>query len=398
MGRPPSIPAEKKTRIVLSVIAGELTVAEAARREKVREQSIGRRKADFLEAGKTALVAGRSGPTSREEQLAAEVADLTHALGEAAVELPNPGATAGCGSVGAVRWVIVGAAGRVGRAMVAALDGQPVRTWTRRDADLTARDRVLATLAAIRAESTDPIICVNAAAVADVDVAERDPRTATLVNAQAPGWLAEGLGEADLMVHLSTDYVFGGSGSGSGSSDGGGRATSPYDEEAPTVPLSVYGMTKRGGESAVLAARPDSYVVRTSWVFDADKPNYVTVFRDRLLAGGSVEALIDQVSRPTATPDLVSGLLALVGRRPDPGIYHCANRGQASRYDVARAIAADLGVDPALVRGIRTAQAPSRPAARPAYSVLGLRRWCEAGLPEPRPWRDALHDVLRAAA
>ncbi len=87
MGRAPSIPAEKKQRVVLSVIAGELTVAEAARREKVSEQSIGRWKADFLEAGKTALTTGKSGPSSREEQLQAEVADLTQALGEAAVEI-----------------------------------------------------------------------------------------------------------------------------------------------------------------------------------------------------------------------------------------------------------------------------------------------------------------------
>ncbi len=63
------IPAEKKARIVMSVIAGELSVAEAARREKVSEQSIGRWKADFLEAGKTALAAGMSGPSTREEQL-----------------------------------------------------------------------------------------------------------------------------------------------------------------------------------------------------------------------------------------------------------------------------------------------------------------------------------------
>ena len=87
MGRPPSIPAEKKTRIVMSVIAGELTVAEAARREKVSDQSIGRWKADFLQAGKTALAAGKSGPSTREERLEAEVVDLTQALGEAAVEL-----------------------------------------------------------------------------------------------------------------------------------------------------------------------------------------------------------------------------------------------------------------------------------------------------------------------
>ena len=86
MGRPPSIPAEKKTRIVLSVLAGEMSIVEAARKEKVSEQSIGRWKAEFLEAGKTALVAGRSGPSSREEQLEAEVAELTQALGEAHLE------------------------------------------------------------------------------------------------------------------------------------------------------------------------------------------------------------------------------------------------------------------------------------------------------------------------
>jgi transposase len=83
MARPPVIPVEKKTRIVLSVLAGEMSIAEAARMERISEQSIGRWKAEFIEAGKTALIAGKSGPSSREEQLEAEVADLTTALGEA---------------------------------------------------------------------------------------------------------------------------------------------------------------------------------------------------------------------------------------------------------------------------------------------------------------------------
>jgi transposase len=87
MSRPPTIPPEKKTRIVLAILAGEMSIAEAARKEKVSEQSIGRWKAEFLDAGKTALVAGRSGPSSREQQLEAEVAELTQALGEAHVEL-----------------------------------------------------------------------------------------------------------------------------------------------------------------------------------------------------------------------------------------------------------------------------------------------------------------------
>ena len=87
MGSPPVMSAERKTWIVLSVFAGEMLIAEAVRREKVSEQLIGRWKADFLEAGKTALAAGRSGPSTREEQLEAQVELLTQALGEAAVEL-----------------------------------------------------------------------------------------------------------------------------------------------------------------------------------------------------------------------------------------------------------------------------------------------------------------------
>ena len=87
MGRPPMIPPEKKTRIVLAILAGEMSIAETARKEQVSEQSIGRWKAEFIEAGKTALVAGRSGPSSREEQLEAELVELTQALGEAHVEL-----------------------------------------------------------------------------------------------------------------------------------------------------------------------------------------------------------------------------------------------------------------------------------------------------------------------
>ncbi len=87
MSRPPVIPVEKKIRIVLSVITGEISVAEAARREKVSEQAIGNWKRQFLEAGRAGITAGRSGPTSREDRLEAEVADLTQALGEAAVEI-----------------------------------------------------------------------------------------------------------------------------------------------------------------------------------------------------------------------------------------------------------------------------------------------------------------------
>src|ERR687898_3510512 len=87
MARPPVFPAEEKVRIVLLILAGEVTVAEAARRAKVSEQSVGDWKRQFLESGRAGLVAGKSGPSTREARLEAEVAELTQALGEAAVEL-----------------------------------------------------------------------------------------------------------------------------------------------------------------------------------------------------------------------------------------------------------------------------------------------------------------------
>jgi transposase len=87
MSRAPVFAVEEKVRVVLSILAGEVSVAEAARRSKVSEQSVGNWKRQFLEAGRTSLVAGKSGPSSREQQLEAEVEDLTQALGEAAVEI-----------------------------------------------------------------------------------------------------------------------------------------------------------------------------------------------------------------------------------------------------------------------------------------------------------------------
>lgn len=87
MSRPPTIPVEKKVRIVLAVFQGEITVAEAARREKVSEQAIGNWKRQFLEGGKAGIEAGKSKPSSRELQLEDEVAELTQALGEAAVQI-----------------------------------------------------------------------------------------------------------------------------------------------------------------------------------------------------------------------------------------------------------------------------------------------------------------------
>ena len=103
MAKVPAFPVDEKVRIVLSILAGEISVAEAARRANVSEQSVGNWKRQFDEAGRTGLSAGRSGQPNRERQLEAEVAELTQALGEAAVELRGWKKSAG-GRVGTA-WV-----------------------------------------------------------------------------------------------------------------------------------------------------------------------------------------------------------------------------------------------------------------------------------------------------
>jgi len=180
MGRPPSIPAEKKARVVLSVIAGELSVAEAARREKVSEQSIGRWKADFLEAGKTALVAGKSGPSTREEQLEAEVADLTQALGEAAVEIRVWKKSAE-GRLGPSRTpgVIRVRAGMSTTRFCALID-MPERTWRRWQAKARAGGTTEGSVAAPsphRGGRAGPLACVGASGLgAPQDLGHGPPR------------------------------------------------------------------------------------------------------------------------------------------------------------------------------------------------------------------------------
>ncbi len=185
------------------------------------------------------------------------------------------------------------------------------------------------------------------------------------------------------LLHVSTDYVF------------AGDASSPYPEDAPTGPRSAYGRTKLAGEQAVRAALPDaSWVVRTAWVYGATGRNFVKTMVRLAGTGEPVSVVDDQRGSPTWSADLARGLLALASSDAPSGIYHCTNGGDTTWYGFARAVFAELGADPDRVRPTTSANFP-RPAPRPAYSVLSGAAWLAAGLPPPRPWRDALHEAFR---
>ena len=278
------------------------------------------------------------------------------------------------------RWLVVGAGGQLGIDLLAVLRNSPddVKGLTRVDLDVTDAAAVAAAVDAVR-----PTIIVNAAAYTAVDAAESDEAAAYAANAQAPEHLAKAAVACGArLVHVSTDYVF------------AGDASTPYDENAPTAPRSAYGRTKLAGEQAVLAVAPQAYVVRTAWVYGQGR-NFVKTMARLQRERETVSVVDDQRGSPTWSRDLAEGLVGLARSQAPGGIYHCTNSGETTWCGFARAIFEELGADPARVLPITTAEFPV-PAPRPAYSVLGDRRWREAGLPPMRHWRKALSAAFEA--
>ena len=279
------------------------------------------------------------------------------------------------------RIVISGAGGLVGLALAdqARRQGRDVLALTSSEWDITD-----AAAAGRLVESGDVVI--NCAAFTRVDAAETDQARAYAVNAVGPGHVARACARVGAgLIHISTDYVF------------GGAHRRPYEIDDETGPLSVYGRTKLAGESAVLAAMPDAHVVRSAWIYrGADGTDFVATMR-RLAAGdGPVDVVADQIGSPTYVVDLVGALLQVADGAIRQPVLHAANSGEASRFQQAQAVFAAVGADPQRVRPIGTDRHP-RPARRPAYSALSGRRSAAAGLTPLRPWRDALAAALQFA-
>jgi dTDP-4-dehydrorhamnose reductase len=275
------------------------------------------------------------------------------------------------------RWLVVGAGGQLGSDLLLALEGHDVVGLTRADLDVTDGNAVARAVTAVV-----PSVIVNAAAYTAVDAAETDEANASVANAIAPSLLAAAAKSTGArLVQVSTDYVF------------AGDATTPYDEGAKTDPRSAYGRTKLEGERAVLRELPDAYVVRTAWVYGAVGSNFVKTMARLERERETVSVVDDQRGSPTWSYDLATGIVALAASGAPGGVYHCTNAGETTWFGFTRAIFEELGADPDRVLPTTTAAFP-RPAPRPAYSVMGNRRWLEAGLAPLPHWRDALHEAF----
>jgi len=274
------------------------------------------------------------------------------------------------------RVMVVGAAGRLGRALMRALRerGRPSLGVTRAELDLAAAAAIGPFVADRR-----PAAVLNAAAYNDVDGAEsaEGEALALRVNRDAPAALARAcraIGCA--FVHVSTDYVF------------DGALGRPYREEDPAAPLQRYGRSKLAGERAVLESHPRALVVRTSAVFgEGPHPGFV----DHVLRAARERGLVEVVEPPTASTTYATDLaLALIDllEAGAGGLCHVVNDGSCTRLELAREVVEQAGL--AARVEVRRREPSAGGAERPGYSVLAtvrLRRLLGRGL---RPWPEAL--------
>lgn len=221
---------------------------------------------------------------------------------------------------------------------------------------------------------------VNASAFTAVDDAESSSDQAFAVNADSVGALGRACASRGIRVlHFSTDYVF------------DGTSNRPYREEDDTNPINVYGRSKLAGEQALHSAGALALIVRTQWLFGRRGRSFPLTMLDRATQRQPTRVVGDQFGRPTYTVDLAQAAWQLIALGAS-GVYHAANRGSASWYDVASFIFDFVGVAHLLSR-CTTADFPTA-ARRPAFSVLDtskLEHTTGASLPE---WRHALARFL----
>ena len=268
-----------------------------------------------------------------------------------------------------------------------------VATELQRQGEVTALGRDQADLAdphACAAVITErkPGVVINAAAYTAVDKAEDDAPLAQVINADAPGAMARACAAQDIpLLHISTDYVFEGSG------------TRAWAETDPVSPQNAYGRTKLAGEEAVRASGGRHIILRTAWVFSAHGANFVKTMLRLSETRRALTVVDDQIGGPTPAADIASTLLTLAEAMRNGatgGTYHYAGTPHTSWADFAREIFARAGKDVS-VTGIPSSDYPT-PAQRPLNSRLDCAKLTSDFGITPPDWKAGLAAVLKDLA
>lgn len=277
------------------------------------------------------------------------------------------------------RWLLTGGRGMLGQDLARAVEGSGDDVVATGSADLDVTDP-RAVLDAVG----DFDVVVNCAAWTAVDDAETHETQAFSINATGAANVARACADRGVrLVQISTDYVF------------DGTATTPYAEDTTQRPRTAYGRTKCAGEWAVRSLHPDALVVRTAWLYGAGGGNFVATMA-RLAGERDVLSVVDdQHGQPTWTVDLADLVVRLVGAGVPGGYWHGVSAGETTWWGLARAVFEGAGWDPERVQPVGSEQFV-RPAARPAYSVLGTERLSAHGVRPVRDWAEALGEALPA--
>lgn len=255
--------------------------------------------------------------------------------------------------------LVTGANGQLGRSLQARADRHPAFSFHFTDVD---------TLDLCDAEAVRHYVVthrinyiLNCAAYTAVDRAESDEALCARINCEAVRHLAEAAREAGAkVIHISTDYVFDGTG------------CRPYVETDPTCPISAYGRTKLAGEQALQTVCPDSVIIRTAWLYSEYGNNFVKTMLRLGAERDELRVIFDQVGTPTYAGDLADVMLTIVEQAEqghfEAGIYHFSDEGVCSWYDFTVKIL-QLAHLKAHVSPIETKDYPTA-ARRPHFSVL----------------------------
>lgn len=228
----------------------------------------------------------------------------------------------------------------------------------------------------------DVKVVINCAAYTNVDRAEDDSEFAEILNAKAVENLAVAIRKNDgLLVHISTDYVFGGT-----------KNNTPCREDEPANPTGVYGVTKLHGEQAIVASGCHYIIIRTAWLYSEFGKNFLKTMLNLTATKPQLKVVFDQVGTPTYAYDLAMAIYNIVETRKyagHEGVYHYSNEGVCSWFDFTKMIAEYAGNTGCDIQPCHSDEFPSK-VVRPSYSVLDKTKIKETfGVSVPY-WTDSL--------
>ncbi len=241
--------------------------------------------------------------------------------------------------------------------------------------DITRPEQIEAVL-----NSTSPDWVINSAAYTDVDGSESNPEMAREINGAGAGNLARACRDRDIgLVQISTDFIF------------DGNKGEEYNEDDQSAPLSVYGETKLEGEREVIEAEGRYIIVRTSWLFGKGGKNFPDTILKAAQSTDSLRVVSDQTGSPTYAVDLASAIGELI-RKDARGIVHVTNRGSCSWAEYAAFVIKLSGLDTKIIPV--SSDEMKRPAVRPGFSVLSLKKYEKITGKKTRPWQEAVKSYL----